>query len=710
MLTANFFLGDQQVFEHAERPLSPRVSVILPTYCRGDNGLLARSVSSVLGQSFSDFELIIVDDGSTDGTRDVIRGYSDPRIVYVRHDQNSGLPALRVNEGVMMARGEYIAYQFDDDVWTPNSLKLRVAGLDANPEYGVAYGLASVQHGEQHGTLGGPFNFSKLLNENYIANNTVMHRRILFDQHGGYDMHLVMRRLCDWDLWLRWARETRFLFVDQVLSNVYGMVEGSLGLTAYHDQFTTRFMMGIDRNSRLTPSAIASYDVADLSIFSTLGKEKLAEIWRLHVEPFRRPRAFLQDKLRPHRKDRLNVIVTKADFDTNVDITITNLAQHLRDRYTFTYIPSAQLDEHAIRAADIVIFHRTMDMHTQNLLNKAKGLGKCTVYLMDDDLLSMGELGFDYLKPGATAYSCLRQQLQNADLVIAYSDLMAESARQHSAHVAQLTTNIESRWLEEIERPTHSAIRIAFAGGGARKDEMSLLLDAMERLSKKYGDRLEFHFWGCKPDGVEKLGSPVFFEPFTFSYNEYLQRLTGAGFDMVLVPLYAELRAKRAKCPIKFLEGTAAGAIGVYSDVEPYAVVEDGVTGFKCDNKPRAWAKAIERAIEMGASERAQMVRKAREVVLREFSSEAQARELDKILDSAWTEVVTRAPKIATAPQSDSRAARLAPIPRPIGTGRQFALGQTCSNSQLCVHAGRCLKLTNCQQPARQESGVRVYK
>src|SRR4051812_39946679 len=108
MLFVRDFLGDERVLRHAQGPARPLVSVILPTYSRFRSGLLRRSIESVLAQTFRDFELIVMDDGSTDGTDAYIECLreSDPRIVHVRHDRNTGgLPALRVNEGIELARG-----------------------------------------------------------------------------------------------------------------------------------------------------------------------------------------------------------------------------------------------------------------------------------------------------------------------------------------------------------------------------------------------------------------------------------------------------------------------------------------------------------------------------------------------------------------------------------------------------------------------------
>src|ERR1039457_4039892 len=120
MIRAEYFMREPRIAHSPRLIRDPDVSIILPTYCRGDNGLLKRAIDTVLSQSFSSFELIVMDDGSTDGTADLIAAYvkADDRVIHVRHDRNCGLPALRVNEGLLMARGELCAYQFDDDQWT----------------------------------------------------------------------------------------------------------------------------------------------------------------------------------------------------------------------------------------------------------------------------------------------------------------------------------------------------------------------------------------------------------------------------------------------------------------------------------------------------------------------------------------------------------------------------------------------------------------
>lgn len=98
----------------------PTVSIIIPTYNRSKT--IKRSINSVLYQTYDDFEIIVIDDGSSDGTDKVIKEFNDSRIKYVRHELNRGASAAR-NTGIKLSRGKYIAFQDSDDVWVPDKLE-----------------------------------------------------------------------------------------------------------------------------------------------------------------------------------------------------------------------------------------------------------------------------------------------------------------------------------------------------------------------------------------------------------------------------------------------------------------------------------------------------------------------------------------------------------------------------------------------------------
>jgi glycosyltransferase involved in cell wall biosynthesis len=115
----------------------PCVSVVIPTYNRAP--LLGRSLRSVLGQSYVDFEVIVVDDGSTDGTGGVVASFGDPRVRYVALARNAGAGAAR-NVGIGLARGKFLAFQDSDDEWLPSKLAKQMSAFGRGPAgLGVVY-------------------------------------------------------------------------------------------------------------------------------------------------------------------------------------------------------------------------------------------------------------------------------------------------------------------------------------------------------------------------------------------------------------------------------------------------------------------------------------------------------------------------------------------------------------------------------------------
>jgi len=251
----------------------PKVSIVTPTYCRNGEGLLAKCLDSAMAQTFADFELIVIDDGSSDGSEFTIRdaAFRDDRIVYLRHDRNSGLPAIRTNEGIVHARGEAVAFLFDDNVFQPGFIQTAWNALE---ESGADVVHANVHMFAKEGkdfTLGGwPLTLELLRNLNTIPNGGVMVRRSFFDRFGLYDPHILMRRICDWDLWLRaLALGARFCHIEQIGAFEHGLRSAtSIGNTiAWDVKIACAYMLDEgrydDRARRLTPQAIGDYDVLD---------------------------------------------------------------------------------------------------------------------------------------------------------------------------------------------------------------------------------------------------------------------------------------------------------------------------------------------------------------------------------------------------------------------------------------------------------------
>ena len=128
----------------------PRVTVLLPVYNGGM--YIDEAVRSILRQTFPDFELLAIDDGSTDGTLEALRAYRDPRVRIVVNDRNLGLVDT-LNRGLSLSRGEYVARMDSDDVSLPGRLERQVRFLDGNPEVGVCGTWARIIRGHRNGPL-----------------------------------------------------------------------------------------------------------------------------------------------------------------------------------------------------------------------------------------------------------------------------------------------------------------------------------------------------------------------------------------------------------------------------------------------------------------------------------------------------------------------------------------------------------------------------
>ncbi len=199
----------------------PKVSVIIPTY--NFARLLPRTIKSVLNQTLQDFELIIVDDGSTDDTREVVGGFVgiDPRVRYV-YQKNSGAPARPTNTGIQESDGEYIAILQHDDEWFPEKIEKQVSFFEnsknPNPGFIGCHAVIVKPDGStRKQLLTKSLNLARdLLGTNVVPYpSAVMVKKEVFRDIGLFDEKF--RIADDWDMWLRIAQKYRFDFVDSVL-------------------------------------------------------------------------------------------------------------------------------------------------------------------------------------------------------------------------------------------------------------------------------------------------------------------------------------------------------------------------------------------------------------------------------------------------------------------------------------------------------------
>ncbi len=216
--------------------MQPVLTIIIPTFNRA--GFLKESVLSVLAQTFTDYELIVIDDGSTDLTQEVMLEF--PRVRYVACPENSGVSHAR-NLGIGMARGRYICFLDSDDLWVKNKLERQIRWMESHSDCQVCYtdeiwirkGVR-VNPMNKHRKYSGDI-FAPSLPLCIVSPSSVLMRSSLFDEVGLFDEDLPVCE--DYDLWLRISLKYPVHFIEEKLIVKQG---------GHEDQLSTKYW-GMDR-------------------------------------------------------------------------------------------------------------------------------------------------------------------------------------------------------------------------------------------------------------------------------------------------------------------------------------------------------------------------------------------------------------------------------------------------------------------------------
>lgn len=243
---------------------SPAVSVIIPTYNRAD--LLPETLASVLGQTLTDIEVIVVDDGSTDNTAEVVANIPDARLRYIKNHW-TGLPAAGRNVGIREAKADLLAFVDSDDLWLPEKLAVQKYHMDEHPEVQWCFThhsfldhpsgavkpcpLPMVPHP-------GPERFARLLSCNYVNSPTVLVRRTLIERTGPFDEDPAVRFVEDWELWLRLEAASPGVFLPEALALYRRHPDNATACPDVHAA-GLRYLAGAIRAVSITPEAYTVY-------------------------------------------------------------------------------------------------------------------------------------------------------------------------------------------------------------------------------------------------------------------------------------------------------------------------------------------------------------------------------------------------------------------------------------------------------------------
>jgi len=197
---------------------TPAVSIILPTYNRAS--LISRTIRSVLAQTFTNFELIIIDDASTDNTMEIIRAFQDPRIRIIRHEQNQGEANSR-NSGLANTTADYVAFIDSDDEWMPRKLEKQIQLFETLPlRTGVVVTGFCFSTGKETFSPTIPAHrgnvYEQMLRGCFIISIVPLIRRACFEHVGNFNTELTPGT--DWEMWIRIAEHYDFEVVPEVLA------------------------------------------------------------------------------------------------------------------------------------------------------------------------------------------------------------------------------------------------------------------------------------------------------------------------------------------------------------------------------------------------------------------------------------------------------------------------------------------------------------
>jgi len=237
--------------------MKPRVSVVIPTYNR--KSVLLESIASVQNQTVRELEILVCDDGSTDGSSDAVGllMQRDARIRWIP-GEHSGYPGISRNRGIRAAAGEWIAFQDSDDLWLPQKLERQLRIPDSISDARFIYSYAVTQFPDGSRKRMTPFRvrrqgrvFETLLLHSVIQTPTVLVRRDALDQAGLFDEQMKLTIAEDYELYLRLAAEFSFYFVAEEL----------VICRPQHDSISADVFGGLDQIAQVLLATIRKFDV-----------------------------------------------------------------------------------------------------------------------------------------------------------------------------------------------------------------------------------------------------------------------------------------------------------------------------------------------------------------------------------------------------------------------------------------------------------------
>lgn len=613
----------------------PAISFILPTFRRNNSGKLARAIRAVLEQSYSNIELIVVDDGSTDGSNSTIREFMkiDDRISLIEHEYNLGLPAISCYEGLRHSIGAFIAFAFDDDFHHKDFAKIMLRKICVDQSW-FAWSMAewNLSH-DLRCAFGAPLAFKRdITTQNVIPNPAVLVDRRAFNVYGFYDPSPTLARLCDWDLWIRLVPNVEYSFIDSSL--VVMDVDNDpnrLGNIFHVDYWSCSEMMFISqsrRNQSLAPSNYEQHDIflapEGLSYKSRLSHEEFVLTWiaarstvikniasrskTLLEMSSTNPRSFLLEN--PILNSNMSISFTKGAprvlfVCEGVTPSETLMFEPLRALGLVRFVSVRFEPYSSLSEADILILSRNILHYPEvsKFIDAGKHLQKRIYWFIDDNFMALAnEPGYEdnFAAYSKDRFGSLASKLDgiicaSPALIVAYSACFPslDYILHGPIYEPSLMPNIslgESR--SSIKSSSDCNLSVFFFGQEHRYRALeNYVLPALSLLAGRL--RISFAYVAReKVDDWHSLPFDVYHEPAQFDYPTLIGILKSYDAHAVVHPFSSSLNAgyKNAN---SLITASLGGACLVASDEKHYSDIPLN-SMCKCSSSVVSWADSLE--------------------------------------------------------------------------------------------------------------------
>lgn len=589
--------------------VTPEVTIILPTFRRAQNGFFENAVLSVINQTYKQWELIIVDDASTDGTEQLIQEFmkADSRINCIRHVKNVGLPAISEYEGYRRGRGQYFAFIFDDNVWEKEYLFKTILFMkkkNVKASYGLAKCFANIEKND-YVVLGQPTEFGtqELSMRNFIANGSVLLHKSVLEDVGLYDPHLTLTRLCDWDLWRRICKKYDFVATNiSATSEMGACLSDSLGNSYVMNIWCALERMEEERDAMLRPEAYEDVNIDEISVKNTEYYCDFLQILKTKFEgKFWYPQMEISKKKWDFSKSKKRILLVHDGMTASVTLYWERLFKQSEDFIVKYHYGTVNKNE--LLFVDAVIVCRAM-LTNEYLPEWCNTLKIPCYYFVDDNFIELAKefhTNTDVLRVSKVTN---RTILKRFNAVFVSTPSLKKYYEDHLLHkrVLLLEPLLDVKATNDVKLNVHQEeLNICFLGGKWREETFKeYVLPALKRLSKQKKitlvvpllptDQMSQELYNDVSDETLR----VEFLERTLSLTEVLSSAKKKNID-ILVHCGDATVNNEFKTENALLNALQIGAVLVTSNESPYAesLVKDEAF-LMANNTVNGWYEVLE--------------------------------------------------------------------------------------------------------------------